>query len=1419
MGNAAVAPTPGAPPAATPDAIDISGMPDPPSDLIGSANQTAVSPSAPTAPAPAAPAAAPADISGMPTPSDLFKQAKGRAPKSAAELQTFTSGAQDLKLGQADPIVGIGELALNAGTGLVGQVGGFLAHVGTLLATQDPDAAKAVRDAVSDALTYQPKYSTTGPAMQEATSAVMKAAWNAAKGPEAKSAVDKAMRAKFGDSAADSIESGLGMAGEAAMATASVAGAGGLVRGAAERAVGDIGVTPHVAPTAADIRGATQPDLKPARVATVAAARQATPPVKEAEARPVTAEDLKSQPDPLAAAPATNGRPPLAQGGTPAVDAADGAQARADMDAAAASPDAQRPPLQPGTDPAAAHTDAQVQADMSKPAAQPGYEGGATAPSYEGRKAADAARQEKFVPPQAEGVHGGEADAATQADRTSAIQDLHELTGGQLPEVRQSALTGDYDETGTDFQHAKMNDAGGKRMQAVIGSENTALKEGAKAITDGTGSVADGVDQTALTQRGTVIDKALGKIQKFFDNGSPKDGEKLGAVQQDYADAKERAQGQPVPHFSRTQALLGDQTEYVGTAEGEALHRGAVARAQKLGLIGQDGAWKPATVEQAERFRQWLGDQWTPRTAKMIAKTKDALDGDVAEHAGADIYNKARRTRTQMATMFEQPGIASLMQPTDRLGISREVPIADIADHIADLDPDQFNHVVNVLKSAAHLGDGELAESSAAALNEIKGHMAARLEHAGGKALSGGWSAKDFYKQADAYSQKIPSVFNDEERRRIQVVNRAGNVLRMDKSYPGAAATFHNTNIVGSLRASAAKGARGLVAVAAHAHLPVVGPAAEEALGIGAKVEKMIGGDPEKRRLAMVEKRIAQTPDRVEPSEGGSRAVGPGNKQRGGPEFNPYDNSPSRMRPLKPPGKDDPRNTAKPNADVWGAERTKQERGGLGAKLFGGRQRGAVGVLNNGSGESSASLEAQSRVSQEKAAGQNRYSIDPDGNVTPLRGVDSVDARAPQGSIIVQRGVGAQPYSVLDRGGLPASQAHGLLARSQGMGHLAAAERAGQKSLGGMFPGQRGGPKFNPKADPAAELKDWFSTSKVVDAKGEPQVVYHGTNRLDRFQGGVKANRATSGPMPFFTDDPAVAAGYAKGKQDTSLSGDEMDYRNWYKFKPPGGRSMVPLSQKWYHMTADQHAQFHDAMHDIRQNEDSGEIERGEKGGGISPDTYDYELKRAHGNGIEAAKELWLSSGALFNQEHKFGQVMRHAGVDMKGVDYQDHSGNPGTVPAYLRIHNPLDTADLSQKVGDKFEPSELGQKLIEAVSQSSWRKKSGAQTSGDIWDKGNWDQPTWLATLKDDLAKGSTHAWTSIPDKVTKILRSMGYDGIKDSGGKNHPDARHNVWIPFDPGQVRTAIGTPRPSTTSVNHEDVVKSAIAEHMQNVTKR
>lgn len=140
----------------------------------------------------------------------------------------------------------------------------------------------------------------------------------------------------------------------------------------------------------------------------------------------------------------------------------------------------------------------------------------------------------------------------------------------------------------------------------------------------------------------------------------------------------------------------------------------------------------------------------------------------------------------------------------------------------------------------------------------------------------------------------------------------------------------------------------------------------------------------------------------------------------------PPETSPETPEPqtIQPP--------AKPAAKAKPADKSLDE---LTAELWDSVRQGKDSLQKtpteqNASGESSASLEAQSRLREEESSGRLRFQIDPDGNITPLRGVDAVDAKAPTGSVIVQAGVGANPWTVLDRGGLPPAHAQGLVARA-----------------------------------------------------------------------------------------------------------------------------------------------------------------------------------------------------------------------------------------------------------------------------------------------------------------------------------------------------------------------------------------------------
>lgn len=314
-----------------------------------------------------------------------------------------------------------------------------------------------------------------------------------------------------------------------------------------------------------------------------------------------------------------------------------------------------------------------------------------------------------------------------------------------------------------------------------------------------------------------------------------------------------------------------------------------------------------------------------------------------------------------------------------------------------------------------------------------------------------------------------------------------------------------------------------------------------------------------------------------------------------------------------------------------------------------------------------------------------------------------------------------------------------------------------------------------------SNFKNWFGdwqatpevASKVVDETGMPLAVYHGTARPDRIGAQFRKSRATSGPMAFFTDDPKIASSYATGKQDTSLTYENTNYENWFKKKE--GRSTINLDQAGFRLSSQEKQDVIDKLKNIGMDE-QGNIVTGQ--GIVSNDTFDFYLKReAGGNPLKAAKQLWLESGTLYGREEQFQDVLRLAGIKGFEPDFPT-STYPAVYKTYLNIKNPLDTSNI-----DEYTLTQL-----EYVANKT--RKPAQRGGADPWDKNMRDPKQWIAQLKEDTAAGkNSMVWTSIPDWVTKALKNIGYDGIKDTGGKFGGES-HTVWIPFEENQVKSATG-----------------------------
>lgn len=358
----------------------------------------------------------------------------------------------------------------------------------------------------------------------------------------------------------------------------------------------------------------------------------------------------------------------------------------------------------------------------------------------------------------------------------------------------------------------------------------------------------------------------------------------------------------------------------------------------------------------------------------------------------------------------------------------------------------------------------------------------------------------------------------------------------------------------------------------------------------------------------------------------------------------------------------------------------------------------------------------------------------------------------------------------------------------------------GAKRLAESDPGEQ-----KPHKTKTPEFKAWFgdwennpeSSSKVVDESGKPLVAYHGAMRSDRLGTQLLKGRSTSGPMPYFTSDPEIASNYAVSKSDNSL--ESPSYEEQFVIRPDKRTKPIGMDRAWWHLPPEERQRISQLAPRVG-TDDNSDVVLHPEGHTTGTGGYDYHIKEFRGNHLRALVEEWLNSGNLFNDEDKFLDVLKLAGVKTPVEYHNPDAKHPGVLPAYLSIKSPLVTSSVPDHVMD----------ALEATARRAKRKSS---SGADPWDKNTREPMEWVRQLREDVAKGeNSMVWTSIPDWATKTLQKLGYDGVIDRGGKLGGDD-HQVFIPFHPHQVKSSIankGTYDPKSKKITRSRDYTAAFA---------
>jgi hypothetical protein len=108
------------------------------------------------------------------------------------------------------------------------------------------------------------------------------------------------------------------------------------------------------------------------------------------------------------------------------------------------------------------------------------------------------------------------------------------------------------------------------------------------------------------------------------------------------------------------------------------------------------------------------------------------------------------------------------------------VNVERVPDNVARMPVEQFSPIIKKLGGMP----AEMRSRAQAALSEIRLQFALRLQEQAQK-LKGAWNNRGVTQYLNQNSAKMAKVFSHKELENFRKLNDAGNILNVDRSYPG----------------------------------------------------------------------------------------------------------------------------------------------------------------------------------------------------------------------------------------------------------------------------------------------------------------------------------------------------------------------------------------------------------------------------------------------------------------------------------------------------------------------------------------------------------------------------------------------------------------------------------------------------------
>lgn len=302
--------------------------------------------------------------------------------------------------------------------------------------------------------------------------------------------------------------------------------------------------------------------------------------------------------------------------------------------------------------------------------------------------------------------------------------------------------------------------------------------------------------------------------------------------------------------------------------------------------------------------------------------------------------------------------------------------------------------------------------------------------------------------------------------------------------------------------------------------------------------------------------------------------------------------------------------------------------------------------------------------------------------------------------------------------------------------------------------GRRGNVALGRRQTDTPEFRNWFGDSRVVDAAGEPKRMYHGSREpgIEAFSRERASPEAMYGPGFYFTDNPDVAGSTGGGKDEHEIA------------------AKAAFNQAGY---AWQAARYDSAPLTPRQ------MARAKRLLWSKPVLYD-----AHQD-IGTRQTTAAGQRAVLAGEPQFREWLNNGGWrwlrETLGVE-REPTTRPTTYPVYLSIKQPF----------------EADQRITAAAARGVVKAAlAGAPREG---------LPAWRAGEGDAAIERRIQGWgDAVPQSAVfeaaaaelgnsgamAALQRAGYDGVHMEGGATVGTfGKHDVWIAFDPTQIKSAVG-----------------------------